>query len=143
MGYAAVDITPDTHTDLRFNNGLDEARRMLRLPLNMKRLSITSRFNTILTQQMVSTVYQPILDFKSGTILGWEALTRGPENTSFHSPVILFETAEKLGRLFALEKLCRESAIANVGELDEQKLFLNIHPKPWPTRNLHQAKHWN
>jgi len=130
MGYAAIDINQDSNTNLRFNDGLKEARRMLRLPLNMKRLSITSRFNTILTQQLVSTVYQPILDFKSGTILGWEALTRGPENTSFHSPIILFETAEQLGRLFALEKLCRESAIANVGELAEgQKLFLNIHPK--------------
>ncbi|QJB58492.1 GGDEF domain-containing protein [Pseudodesulfovibrio sp. zrk46] len=130
MGYATVNYTDETNSKIHFNSGIDEARKMLRLPLNMKGLSIARRFNSILAQRMVSTLYQPILNFKSGNIIGWEALTRGPKGNSFHSPVILFETAEHLGRLFALEKLCRESAIANAGELKEgQKLFLNIHPK--------------
>jgi diguanylate cyclase (GGDEF)-like protein len=99
-------------------------------PLDMNELSIAGRFNTILVQGWVSAHYQPILDFRTDTILGWEALARGPEGSTFRSPVMLFQTAEELGRLFALEKLCREAAISNVGELkDGQKLFLNIHPK--------------
>lgn len=130
MGYATFDIHLASDTDSHFNSALEEARRMLRIPLNLKGLSIASRFNAILSQGLVSTKYQPILNFKTGNILGWEALTRGPQGSSFRSPVVLFETAEQLGRLFALEKLCRESAIANVGKICEgQKLFLNIHPK--------------
>ncbi|AMK11700.1 diguanylate cyclase/phosphodiesterase [Pseudodesulfovibrio indicus] len=106
------------------------ARRMESRPLDMNELSIAGRFNTILVQGWVSAHYQPILDFRTDTILGWEALARGPEGSTFRSPVMLFQTAEELGRLFALEKLCREAAISNVGELkDGQKLFLNIHPK--------------
>jgi EAL domain-containing protein (putative c-di-GMP-specific phosphodiesterase class I)/GGDEF domain-containing protein len=129
MGFASLEVTPDKDA-LCFETALDEARRILRTPLDMQGLSIANTYNDILARKLITTHYQPILDFKSGSILGWEALTRGPEGTSFRSPVILFETAEQFGRLFALERLCRESAIANAGPLrDGQKLFLNIHPK--------------
>lgn len=130
MGYATINAHTGRLDNNQFNTALDEARRMVRIPLDMKGLSITNRFNTIIAQGLVSTHYQPILDFRTGNILGWEALTRGPEGSSFRSPIVLFETAEQLGRLFALEKMCRESAIVNAGHIEEnQKLFLNIHPK--------------
>ncbi|WP_272699677.1 GGDEF domain-containing protein [Desulfovibrio sp. Fe33] len=131
MGFAPIPIAPDNDQwGAALNKALNTALRMESRPLNMNELSITSRFNTILVQGWVSAHYQPILDFRTDTILGWEALARGPEGSAFRSPVMLFQTAEELGRLFALEKLCREAAIRNVGELkDGQKLFLNIHPK--------------
>ncbi|BDQ32781.1 diguanylate phosphodiesterase [Pseudodesulfovibrio portus] len=129
MGYAAVPGMRDDDGTL-LSQALEKARRMERRPLNMSELSVYNRFNTILTQGWITTHYQPIHDFQSDSILGWEALARGPEGSAFRSPVMLFETAEQLGRLFALEKQCREAAFQNVGELkDGQKLFLNIHPK--------------
>ncbi len=128
MGFATLEAGGDDSP--RFDAALHEARRILRTPLDMQGLSIANTYNDILARKRITTHYQPILDFKSGSILGWEALSRGPEGTSFRSPVILFETAEQFGRLFALERVCRESAIANVGPLrDGQKLFINIHPK--------------
>lgn len=130
MGYAIIDVGKDQDIESHFSRGLDDARRMIRIPLNLKELSVANQFNSILAHKRITTVFQPILDFKNGSIFGWEALSRGPEGSSFHSPVVLFETAEQLGRLFALEKLCRESAIANIGKLEtNQRLFLNIHPK--------------
>lgn len=130
MGYAQTEVRDHTLNDPRFTSALEEARRMIRVPLNMKNLSVASNFQKVISNGLITTHYQPILDFRTGTILGWESLTRGPKDSSFRSPVVLFETAEQLGRLFALEKLCRESAIKNVGELQQgQKLFLNIHPK--------------
>jgi EAL domain-containing protein (putative c-di-GMP-specific phosphodiesterase class I)/GGDEF domain-containing protein len=130
MGFATVESAFGRDGNLCFESALNEARRILRTPLDMQGLSIANRYNDILAKGLITTHYQPILDFKSGSILGWEALSRGPEGSSFRSPVILFETAEQLGRLFALERLCRESAIRNAGQLsDGQKLFLNIHPK--------------
>ncbi|MBG0789591.1 MAG: GGDEF domain-containing protein [Desulfovibrionaceae bacterium] len=129
MGYASVPAVNNDNAEA-FARALEKARSMERRPLNMNELSVSSRFNTILTQGWITAHYQPILDFRTDNILGWEALARGPENSSFRSPVMLFETAEKLGRLFALEKHCREVAVRNVGELRTgQKLFLNIHPK--------------
>ncbi len=130
MGYASTETKTLSLSDPHFTAALEEARRMIRIPLNMNNLSVANNFQKILANNLITTHYQPILDFNTGSILGWESLTRGPENSSFRSPVVLFETAEQLGRLFALEKLCRESAINNVGELKTgEKLFLNIHPK--------------
>ncbi|MDD3312867.1 GGDEF domain-containing protein [Pseudodesulfovibrio sp.] len=130
MGYATIPSDGRPSGGDYLDSFMDEARRMTRMPLDMKRLSIAERFNAILNQNRVSTHYQPILDFRSGKILGWEALARGPRESSFRSPIILFDTAEQLGRLFALEKICRESAIRNLGPIqDDQKLFLNINPK--------------
>ncbi len=131
MGFAPVTCPDDENRwGVTLSRALTTAQRMESRPLNMNELSITSRFNTILVQGWVTAHYQPILDFRTDTILGWEALARGPEGSAFRSPVMLFQTAEELGRLFALEKLCREAAIRNVGDLqDGQKLFLNIHPK--------------
>lgn len=130
MGFASAVFTEHCDYNQVINGAINEARRMERRPLDMKALSIADRFDTILVQGWVYTHYQPILDFRTNTILGWEALARGPEGSSFRSPLMLFETAEQLGRLFGLEKLCREMAIKGVGDLgDGQKLFLNIHPK--------------
>ena len=43
---------------------------------------------------------------------------------------MLFDFAEQSGKLFALERLCREKALQNLGAMAQgQKLFLNIHPK--------------
>tara|TARA_Y100001954_G_scaffold43747_2_gene45494 strand:+ start:39837 stop:42017 length:2181 start_codon:yes stop_codon:yes gene_type:complete len=130
MGYALLNNESGFNLTSQYATALVEARRMIRIPLNMKGLSIANRFNSVLSDRLISTVFQPILDFKTGSIFGWEALTRGPAGSSFESPVVLFETAEQLGRLFALEKLCRESAVASIGMLAPgQRLFLNIHPK--------------
>nr|WP_321257355.1 bifunctional diguanylate cyclase/phosphodiesterase [uncultured Pseudodesulfovibrio sp.] len=130
MGFASVPCNQQEKCTTIITQALRDARRMESRPLDMKNLSINTRFNTILTQKLISAHYQPIYDFRTSTTLGWEALARGPKGSSFRSPFMLFETAEELGRLFALEKLCREVAVNNVGTLSEQqKLFLNIHPK--------------
>lgn len=75
-------------------------------------------------------VFQPIVSLKNGQTLGWEALTRGPENGHFYSPSVLFSFAEEVGMLYPLEKVCRKKAITAIGRLDPgQKLFININPR--------------
>lgn len=70
------------------------------------------------------------MNIEACTILGWEALSRGPSGSHLQSPAVLFETAEQVGKLFALEKICREKAIRGAGSMRRsQKLFLNIHPR--------------
>ena len=44
----------------------------------------------ILAGKSVTTVFQPIFNVQQKTILGYEALTRGPENTELYSPDKLF-----------------------------------------------------
>ena len=129
-GFTSFDCSIDPMDEELFQSGLDEARHMISTPMDMRKLSIATQFNTILRKREITTLYQPIINFKTNGILGWEALSRGPAKSSFRSPIVLFETAEQLGSLFALEKLCRETAFKSAGDFAEgQKLFLNIHPR--------------
>ncbi|MCZ8511913.1 EAL and GGDEF domain-containing protein [Paenibacillus filicis] len=81
----------------------------------------------ILDHQRIVSVYQPIVSLTDGQILGYEALTRGPEQSVLHSPLPLFEEAEKAGLLYPLDRLARQKAIQNafVGGGD-QLIFINV-----------------
>ncbi|WP_206483768.1 EAL domain-containing protein [Thalassotalea sp. G2M2-11] len=83
----------------------------------------------ILKNKQVTTVFQPIFDINQQTILGYEALSRGPKDTCYYSPDILFQHATHCGLLSELEILCRDTAVNAFSRLALQgKLFLNISP---------------
>jgi len=83
----------------------------------------------IITNQSICTVFQPIIEVQNSQIIGYEALTRGPENSIFFSPEMLFKAAIKHGLLSELEILCRDNAIKQFAALQlVGKLFLNISP---------------
>jgi EAL domain-containing protein (putative c-di-GMP-specific phosphodiesterase class I) len=89
----------------------------------------TDFFSEILKNEMISTVFQPIFDFSNKTILGYEALSRGPENTVLESPEALFKLAATEQKISELELLCRKKAIVNFANLNlEGKLLLNVSP---------------
>ncbi len=102
-----------------------------RAPLGLGiEIPIRTIFRRILEHRQITSLFQPIFDLRTGSILAWEALSRGPKETPFHSPLDLFTYAENNGQLFALEQICRAQAIASVGPLSAtQSLFLNIHPR--------------
>ncbi|MGM0646706.1 MAG: GGDEF domain-containing protein [Thermodesulfobacteriota bacterium] len=109
---------------------LSAARKICSNGLNSGQLALNKEFRSILEQGRIRAVYQPILDFATGGVLGWEALSRGPAESQFESPVSLFDFAEEAGSLFELEKACRQKALSQCAPLDAgQKLFLNIHPQ--------------
>ena len=86
-----------------------------------------SVIESIISNGLITMVFQPIFNIENETILGYEALTRGPENSIFHSPEDLFKAAEKYDLLSELELLCRDKAIKKFVELAlSGKLFLNI-----------------
>lgn len=83
----------------------------------------------IITSEDIITVFQPIVCLKDGEIIGYEALSRGPENSPLHNPEKLFETAEASNRIWDLESLCRKKAIEKSGNMSKDKfLFLNVDP---------------
>lgn len=83
----------------------------------------------IITYEKVSSVYQPIINLKDGTILGYEALLRGPEDSYFYTPIPLFHSAESEGRLFELECIARKKAIEGfIEQALPGKLFINMSP---------------
>lgn len=93
--------------------------------------------SNVLQSNSLRTVFQPIFDVSKSQIMGYEALTRGPEGHSFLSPSKLFEVAESAGLLSELELLCRKLAIKRYAELGlKGYLFLNVSP-----HTIEQANH--
>lgn len=83
----------------------------------------------IIDKHDVSIEFQPIFDVSQQQILGYEALSRGPSNSPYQSPIELFSLAERLGRLSELELICRKEAIHRYVELElGGQLFLNVSP---------------
>ncbi len=116
-------------------NGLPMAIRNLvpNLQENMAELirerAVRDELEDIIEKRGVSTLYQPIVNLKNGAIIGYEALSRGPENSSLHSPLQLMAAAVKYQLIFVLEQLCRESALKPGQFLSSgQKLFINTIP---------------
>ena len=83
----------------------------------------------IITNRELSPVFQGIVDLDARALLGYEALIRGPANTSLHSPLTLFETANRCGCLSELEFACREVSVAQFVRLNlPGKVFINVSP---------------
>jgi PAS domain S-box-containing protein len=83
--------------------------------------------------------WQPIWDIRTDTVVGHEALIRGPARTRWATPAQLFAWAEGVGRGEELERQCRQLAwrAAESGWPAGQRLFLNVDgrwpelPEPW------------
>lgn len=84
----------------------------------------------ILINKDVNAVFQPIVSLLDGEIFGYEALSRGPEDSLLAQPATLFPAAEKFDKVWELEFLCRSKALARASELPKDKmLFINVDPK--------------
>jgi diguanylate cyclase (GGDEF)-like protein len=110
---------------------IKEAYRTARNSPDLQSAKLMSEFKNILDHKDLNFVFQPIVSLNTGRTLGWEGLTRGPVNSYFQSPMVLFPFAEEAGQLFQLEKTCREGILEEVNftsEEPESLLFININP---------------
>lgn len=91
---------------------------------------LVDEFEDILSKELIFTKFHPIICLSTGDIIGYEALSRGPEASIFENPTYLFEIAEKLTLVEDLDMLCREKAILNASKLSldtkSLKLFINV-----------------
>ncbi len=82
----------------------------------------------IIDLRRITTLYQPIADLRTRTIIGYEALSRGPKG-EYESPDVLFRVAYEAELVFKLDRVCRERAARGFGKmLDDQLLFINMEP---------------
>jgi EAL domain-containing protein (putative c-di-GMP-specific phosphodiesterase class I) len=80
----------------------------------------------------LSTVFQPVVDLRTGTAVAYEALTRrGPEPDS-EFPQALFDTARRAGRIVDLDRECWHTTLrsATTSALDgAYSLLINVEPE--------------
>lgn len=83
----------------------------------------------IINNNLLKTVFQPIVSLQTGDVIGYEALTRGPSDSKYGNPEMLFDVAKTHDLLWELEILCRANAIKAFSSFQSDKLlFLNVDP---------------
>ena len=88
---------------------------------------IVSMFNSLLDTHALSFEFQPIADIARASVLGYEALMRGPAGSPLRSPDALLRVARSVRRMPDLERQACLGAIAAFGRLGlPGKLFLNL-----------------
>lgn len=86
-------------------------------------------FWDIIERRNINSVFQPIVSFKDGSIVGYEVLSRGPKDSNMRSPELLLELARKYNRLWEVEELFREKALEAVRDRKiKEDIFLNVDP---------------
>ena len=84
----------------------------------------------VLRTRDLQPVYQPIVDLRDGTILGFEGLIRPGRSTPFKNPSQLFAAAAVADRIVELDLACFEAVAAGSRDIDpSQVITLNLSPR--------------
>lgn len=101
---------------------------------------LVEEFNKILANGSITSLFQPIIDLKTGEVFGYESLSRGPEHTYFFSPLTLLKFAEDQNKLWELEQLFRIKALQKAQKMPPNVLlFLNVDPNVIKSANFRKG----
>ncbi|OLS01622.1 EAL domain-containing protein [Tissierella creatinophila] len=84
----------------------------------------------IINEGRIKTLFQPIIDPRTGEIHGYEALSRGVlKDGTIMNPEKLFSIAKEMDLLFYLDRVCREYSIRAASRKGIiKKIFVNFIP---------------
>ena len=129
IGYGLVLHNPLINEERLILKLIEEARRMSKFQSYRFDVKNKELLQEIILKEDIRTVFQPIVNMREPSILGYEALARGPRGSEFESPYMLFDIAMESDLMFELDRLCRRKALMSAAELEpEHKLFVNTLP---------------
>jgi EAL domain-containing protein (putative c-di-GMP-specific phosphodiesterase class I)/ActR/RegA family two-component response regulator len=73
-------------------------------------------------------VFQPVVEWRDHRVFAYEALLRSHEPT-LPTPELLFEAAERAGRLAEISRIVRSATVEAAEHSDAEYTFVNIHPR--------------
>ena len=126
IGYSLVIKNPMINSLRLITQLINSAKKMGEF-MTMKQ-GYQSKFNLqkLIIEHKIRTVFQPIVSMKDCKVIGYEALSRGPKDSEFNSPKLLFIIAGECGLSFELDRLCRKKALERVRDMDtDKKIFIN------------------
>jgi EAL domain-containing protein (putative c-di-GMP-specific phosphodiesterase class I)/GGDEF domain-containing protein len=129
VGFALVLHNPLVMPERLLARLEQDAWESVRFQRTQARFRDRSELQEILLNDGIRTFFQPIMRMRDRTVLGYEALTRGPEGTCLQSPLHLFDIAAEADLVFELDRLCRRRALVNSKGLPtDAMLFINVLP---------------
>ncbi|HXM76924.1 MAG TPA: EAL domain-containing protein [Thermoanaerobaculia bacterium] len=126
VGYSVIHSNPQMRVERLVYRALRQAIVIATTKEEERQSNLREVFQDILRKRRIRTVYQPIFDLNTMELHGHEALTRGPLETAFESPELLFQFAGDHDAIWELEQLCIESAAVHYQALPGGNLFLNV-----------------
>lgn len=129
-GYASILRDPATRIERLMQRAIVRAREVSGQEVENEMIRHHIALQRIISQNSIITFFQPIVFLKDLDVLGYEALSRGPEDSGFEGTELLFSFAESTNMLFELERLCRKNALRTAQSLNlDRNLFLNSSAK--------------
>src|SRR5215813_7653401 len=110
VGHSVIHSNPQMRVERLVYRALREAIAIASTKEEERQTTLRETFKDILRKRRIRTVYQPIFDLATMELYGHEALTRGPLETAFESPELLFQFAGDYDAIWELEQLCIESS---------------------------------
>jgi EAL domain-containing protein (putative c-di-GMP-specific phosphodiesterase class I) len=126
VGHAIIHSSPQMRVERLVYRALRQAIAIATTKEEERQGLLRETFKEILRKGRIRTVYQPIFDLNSMDIFGHEALTRGPLDTAFESPELLFQFAQENDAIWELERLCLESSASHYSAGPGRMLFVNV-----------------
>lgn len=129
VGFGMALYNPLVHTERIVRTAVDDAVRQAAHQREADFLLQRERLLDVLLRERIITAYQPILDLRTRTVLGFEALSRGQRGTGLEAADQLFGAAEQHSLLVEVDRLCRRRALLSSGRIPSNaKIFVNTLP---------------
>jgi len=127
VGQGMIKMRPALRVERTIYNGILEARQDFHRrgeALDQARLD---EVRQILQEGSIRTLFQPVVRMPGREVIGYEALSRGPEGCYLETADNLFGFTERAGMLGEVELLCVDRALDNARKLPEGSiLFINM-----------------
>ncbi len=129
VGYALLSPNPYYRFERRVHAAVDEARGLPGRHESERERFFRAELERIIRDESVSVVFQPVVDLRTRSILGFEAFSRGPKDTVFEAPRAMFALSDRLGTAVDLDRLCRDAAFRASAAGVGGRLFVNVRPE--------------
>ncbi len=126
VGHALLRPNPQMRVERLVYRALRQAIAIATTKEEERQAALRETFRDILRRQRIRTVYQAIFQLETMELFGHEALTRGPVDTAFESPELLFQFAGENEATWELEKLCLGSSASGYAPAKPGRLFINV-----------------
>lgn len=123
--YLIAQEPADTKAAIQIAYHYSYSMAMKKLPPNF--CCSREEMHNIISNEEITVLAQPIMNLRSGDVFGWEILTRGPKNSPFHLPVVLFEFAYQADLLTRMESLVIKKALEEISKRNiQEQVFINV-----------------
>jgi len=138
VGAVRIDYRPQIRLERQVYQGMQAASDAVRDAEQQRKRQLTRELRDIIRRKRVTTLFQPIVRAREGTVFGYEILTRGSAHSSFRNSDMLFSFARESKLAWALEGVSLEQALRRLRTFDlrNRKFLVNLEAEMFAESEL-------